>query len=315
MISLSRIPYWAYCRGQEKFSSMRWMLGSQPDRIFEEITKVKPSDIKSLSGEGQNNQSWYVRHKQKEYKLFRLLYEQYSDQICQLTKRLQRSGLIMPQFIGSDKTKSYIVSEWVSGRTIKPSDVAGNPDVLKQIAKLQANTNSIDDFVPSVKHEDFFYLNKIIIPRYLYWTTVRFGGKLQDINCRIIDSIKKRLGSIQKNRKMVITNPDFSLNNLIYSDSGDVVVIDTEFMAVDRGADLEMANFLNKLKRISPDIEHKYIEYYESYRPLEQFHQERDFWDACITLRHLGKQAKYLRVNENHLWRGINRLQEVFCDV
>lgn len=299
MMRFNRIPNWLMhrcCAFSTSYLNSRLI---RPAEIFQRITQKEPHSISRLTGGANSDTSWLVRCGNLEFKLFRLSYGQDSDHFLQLIRILRDRGFVLPNVVGFDETTGYVAAEWLKGDNISIGEIKKSSSLLGCIAELQASFHTVNDLSIESTHSNSFYMTEIVFPRFVYWTGIRFGKEMKKRANQLVQAAGERISGCCVTRPGVVTNPDFSVNNLIVTPVGRLAVIDTEFICVDRCAEFEIANFFERLSHYGGSIVDEYASYYRQSGSLEQYYNNKQFWDACVKLRRLGKQAKYFRTNDS----------------
>jgi hypothetical protein len=112
---------------------------------------------------------------------------------------------------------------------------------------------------------------------------------------------------------LVLTDPDFSLDNLVRDANGKLALIDTEFLTADSSAAFEHANFIERTSRVSHRFAESYLHAYGKFGRTHDYTDEKSFWDACVALKQVGKQAMNFRASEADLRRRIESIGEIIC--
>src|SRR5690606_9307906 len=89
----------------------------------------------------------------------------------------------------------------------------------------------------------FSYFHHLVFERYLHWTGKRFGSLVAATNAEMAARLFERWPVVPDVASLVLTDPDFSLDNLVRDADGRLALIDTEFLTADSSAAFEYANF------------------------------------------------------------------------
>ena len=283
-----------------------------PRLKFRELTGDFPRAMGPPATKGHNSHVWCaVTNSGTTVKLYRFDHGQSAGQMVFLLALLQEQGIRVPQILEFDDADGWVIAEWIDGQTLQP-DAARNPDTVIEIAELQASINTTRLSETQYRRK-FSYFHDLVLPRYLNWTDKRFGLAVAGVNQTLVENLAYKWPASPHAKHLRLTDPDFSIGNLIRDNDGGLAMIDTEFLTADASAGFEIANFLARTRLVSANFSRDYLSAYGLNAPTAPYLDEKEFWDACVALKQVGKQAMNWRASDADLLRRIDSIGDTIC--
>ena len=311
MIPIAQFPKWLSLRARDYANTKESYNKGTPQDLFLKIIGEKAEAIEKCVGGANSNTTWKVTTNKRAYKLFRLAHGQDCKSIQKILKLAKEKRIIAPEIIDFDKQTGFVVSTWIDGVNINRKTIYDDIYIIRKIAEYQASMHEISGTTKLASNTNNFYLENFIFPRFIKWASLRLRTEESEKIYQIVYKAKKTLSLLNEKNQKTITNPDFTINNLVITPNKNIAIIDVEHIAMDWGIEFEIANFLSNLSVFDNGVTREYLTAYQAIRPLDSFYENRHFWNATVSLRRLGKQAKFFRMNYQKFSKEINEIELV----
>jgi hypothetical protein len=194
------------------------------------------------------------------------------------TEVLQRCEIPIPTIYAV--SGNVVFAEWITG---KPLSTAAFRKSLSQVVSYQARIHQAPLTEEERKGAGLLH------PKWLL-------DRLRKASQRYIESesLERVAESVANlappDLAIRVMHPDFIRPNMVLTPSGELVVVDNEFLGIGSGFEFDILNASRVHASGSPDSQQRYLDAYVEVGDRGSLTEHRKFWDLCYLTKLAGKR-------------------------
>jgi len=239
---------------------------------------------------GKAGCSWKLEYDRFTLKCFEVRTKEKAGEVIEIIGLLAERRVPVPAVVAHED--NLIFTEWICGNPLSKNEIGHGQD-MRGMAEYQGNIHRlrVEGWKPAFDHW------MMLRERLLRNARLRFTrGMYSEVVgiCSQLDLIKDRLLRVLAPS---VTNPAFTNDNVVKDGSGRLFMVDNEYLTVGIGRGFDLAYTLDTCFKGEESKAKDYLRYYGALCSADEYYRYKGFWEACNTVRKVGKRLGFYRTN------------------
>ena len=238
-----------------------------------------PTDVEVI-GDSNDCRAFKLRVRDRPVKCYECETAERARMVHQATQILESQGIPIPQILGV--VGRVVFAEWVEGQLL-PGRL--NRALREKMAGYQARLH-LAEVAASCEGpkeaERLVHLNWLL--RRMAASTRRYVSPEQ---VKTLSRAINRL--IPPGLRTEIVHPDFIPSNIVVTSSGELVIVDNEFLGIGLGSEFDILNSIHAIAFDDENLHRHYVSAYAAVGDYGTLNEFREFWEILFLARLTGK--------------------------